>query len=89
MEINGCSPLGQVITGHGNNGKSGSEGVIYKNLIGTYLHGPLLPKNPALCDYILTSTLKHKYSEFKGLAPLDDRLENMANNYIVQAFSQK
>lgn len=88
-EINGYTPLGKVVYGFGNNGKSGAEGVVYKNLIGTYLHGPLLPKNPELCDYILSNTLKHKYPDFKALTPLDDELENTANNYIVEVYSQK
>ena len=55
--INKNKPLGKVVFGKGNNGKSGYEGVVYKNVIGTYLHGPLLPKNPQLCDYLLTKAL--------------------------------
>ena len=43
-------PFGEVLYGHGNDGTSGYEGVVYKNVIGTYLHGPLLPKNPEVCD---------------------------------------
>lgn len=89
MNIKNYKPLGKVIAGHGNDGKSGFEGVIYKNFTGTYLHGPLLPKNPALCDFILLNTLKNKYPEFDKLSPLDDAFENMANKYIVQVYSQK
>ncbi len=85
-DIKNHTPLGKVILGHGNNGESGFEGVIYKNVIGTYLHGPLLPKNPKLCDMILTKALKHKYSDFDALSPLDDSLENAANEYIVRTF---
>lgn len=77
-------PLGKVKFGNGNTGESGYEGVIYKNVIGTYLHGPLLPKNPQLCDYILTCALKRKYPDFNTLSQLDDELENKANQYIAE-----
>lgn len=89
IETNGLRALGKVVSGYGNNGKSGEEGVCYKNLIGTNLHGPLFPKNPKLCDYILSSTLKHKYSDFDKLKSLDDELEDLANNYIVSTYLQK
>ena len=46
-------PFGEVLYGHGNDGTSGYEGVVYKNVIGTYLHGPLLPKNPEVCDWLI------------------------------------
>ncbi len=84
--IGSHKPLGRVLSGYGNEEKSGAEGVVYKNVIATYLHGPLLPKNPALCDHILTAALRRKYADFKGLTPLDDELENKANNYIVKRF---
>lgn len=87
--LNGYAPLGKVIAGYGNNGEDKSEGVIYKNLFASYLHGPLFPKNPKLCDYILTNTLKHKFTDFKELSMLDDDMENLANNYIVHTFSKK
>lgn len=79
-------PLGKVKYGSGNTGKSGYEGVLYKNVIGTYLHGPLFPKNPQLCDYILSCALKRKYPEFTGLSQLDDGLENKANQYIAEKY---
>ena len=84
--IGSYKSLGRVLSGYGNEEKSGAEGVVYKNVIATYLHGPLLPKNPALCDHILTAALRRKYAEFKGLTPLNDELENKANNYIVKRF---
>lgn len=84
--IGNHTPFGRVLYGHGNEGSSQYDGVMYKNLIGTYLHGPLLPKNPTLCDYILTNALKRKYNRFVGLAPIDDELENKANEYIVNRF---
>lgn len=67
-------PLGKVLKGYGNNPRQHQEGVIYKNAIGTYLHGSLLPKNPKLTDYLLETALKRKYPDFE-LAPLDDKLE--------------
>ena len=84
--IGDYTPLGKVLHGYGNTKDSGYDGVIYKNLIGTYLHGPLLPKNPELCDYILTNALKKKYSEFTELPPLDNMLEIKANQYMVDRF---
>lgn len=86
--IGDCTPLGKVKFGNGNTGDSGYEGVLYKNVIATYLHGPLLPKNPQLCDYILTCALKRKYPEFQSLSPLDDKLENTANEYVVNKFAR-
>ena len=84
MNIGDYKALGKVIKGEGNDGKSGYEGLRYKNVFATYLHGPLLPKNPKLCDIILDVTLKNKYSDFCKLEDLDDTIENMANNYIVK-----
>ena len=82
--INNHQPLGTVIYGHGNNGEDHCEGIIYKNVIGTYLHGPLLPKNPSLTDFILTKALKKAYPEtFEDLRPLDDRLEIKARDYMI------
>lgn len=76
------TPLGRVVSGYGNTGESGCEGVIYKNVFATYLHGPLLPKNPMLCDLILECAMQRKYPDFNGFEPLDDSLENTANEYI-------
>lgn len=73
----GLEPLGKVICGHGNNGEDGTEGARYKNLFGSYSYGPLLPKNPALCDHILLSALERKYG-LKELVPLSDRAEAAA-----------
>lgn len=79
-------PLGKVLYGHGNTGSTGYEGVVYKNVVATYLHGPLLPKNPRLCDMLLTAAMKRKYPQFDGLAPLEDSLEDAANSYIADRF---
>lgn len=88
--INNNKPLGKVVYGKGNNGKSKYEGVVYKNVIGTYLHGPLLPKNPQLCDYLLSKALDRKYGQGSAnLAPLPDTEEKEANKYIVDRYSNK
>ena len=73
----GAAPLGQVLKGYGNNGEDGGEGVRFRNVFGTYSHGPVLPKNPALCDAILETALARKYGSF-ALAPLDDTAERAA-----------
>jgi lipid II isoglutaminyl synthase (glutamine-hydrolysing) len=71
-------PLGRVRSGHGNNGEDGFEGAMYRNAIGTYIHGPLLPKNPALADHILTLALRRRHDGIE-LAPIDDRAELRAH----------
>jgi hypothetical protein len=81
-------PLGNVLFGHGNNGTDGAEGVLYKNVVGTYLHGPLLPKNPQVCDYLIKNALERKYGKSE-LQPLDDRQEIEANRYITDRFVKK
>lgn len=87
--IKNNKPLGKVLYGAGNDGKSGHEGVVYKNVIGTYLHGPLLPKNPQLADWLIERALKKKYGEDTVLTPLDDSQEKEANDYIVQRFTHE
>lgn len=79
----GVEPLGKVLTGFGNNGKDGTEGVHYKNVFGTYSHGPLLPKNPAFCDHLLQTALERKYGKAE-LAPLDDELELLAHDEMCR-----
>lgn len=78
----GVSPLGTVLAGFGNNGEDGTEGVHYKNLIGTYSHGPLLPKNPHLCDYIIRTALRHRYGKV-DIRPLIDTAEHTAHDEMV------
>jgi CobQ-like glutamine amidotransferase family enzyme len=70
-----AQPLGRVLEGFGNNGKDGFEGVRHRNLMGTYLHGPLLPKNAWLADHLIALALERRYGERPELAPLDDELE--------------
>lgn len=84
--INGNQPLGRALYGAGNDGTSGYEGVVYKNVIGTYLHGPLLPKNPQVADYLITKALERKYQRQIQLDPLPDVEEREANAYIFQRF---
>lgn len=72
----GQAPLGRVIKGYGNDVASRQEGAISHNVIGTYLHGPILPKNPVLADHLILAALKRK--GVTELAPLDDALEQQA-----------
>jgi len=85
--IGNNKPFGKVLYGHGNNGEDGTEGVLYKNVVGTYLHGPLLPKNPHICDYLLSNALERKYGN-GTLSPLDDTQEKEANQFIYNRFVQ-
>lgn len=85
--IGALSPFGKIVGG--SCGKSGCDGVHYKNVFATYLHGPLLPKNPTLCDAILTAALKRKYPDFAGLSPLDDKMEDLANQWITSRYLVK
>ena len=78
--------LGKVLYGFGNDGKSDEEGVVYKNVIGTYLHGPLLPKNPHVADYLIQKALERQTGQEITLEPLDDRQEIEANQYIIDRF---
>jgi CobQ-like glutamine amidotransferase family enzyme len=77
----GLAEFGRVVKGAGNNGEDAKEGVFYKNCIGTYLHGPLLPKNPRLTDFLIKTAIKRKYGseEVKRLKDLDDALEDLAH----------
>ena len=75
----GLEPLGKVLSGFGNNGEDGSEGAHYKNVFGTYSHGPLLPKNPEFCDLVLKTALERKYGSVE-LLPLDDGAELLAHD---------
>jgi len=71
-------PLGRVRSGSGNNGSDGSEGAVYRNAIGTYIHGSLLPKNPALADHVIALALRRRHGDIV-LAPIDDRAELRAH----------
>lgn len=73
----GAEPLGRVVAGFGNDGESGYEGARYKRAYGTYLHGPLLPRNPWFADHLLSEALAHAGGQTE-LAPLPDELEHEA-----------
>jgi CobQ-like glutamine amidotransferase family enzyme len=74
-----AEPLGRVIEGFGNNGSDGFEGVHRANLFGTYIHGPLLPKNAWLADHLIALALARRLGSPPQLGPLDDGLENAAH----------
>jgi hypothetical protein len=75
----GATPLGRVLKGYGNNGRDGREGVRRDNLIGTYLHGPLLPKNAWLADHLIALALERRHGIRPELEPLDDTFEDAAH----------
>lgn len=79
-------PLGKVLVGYGNNGKDKQEGMVYRNCIGTYLHGPLLPKNPQLADFLILKALERKYG-LKKLPGLEDDWEYAAHNKVLKLYS--
>jgi CobQ-like glutamine amidotransferase family enzyme len=77
----GAEPLGKVVSGFGNDGKSGFEGCRAQRVYGTYLHGPLLPRNPWLADRLLSEALAHQTgAEPEEFAPLPDELERSAHD---------
>ncbi|TWP08546.1 glutamine amidotransferase [TM7 phylum sp. oral taxon 350] len=77
-------PLGLVKLGAGNNGEDNTEGARYKNVIGTYLHGSLLPKNPRIADFLISEAMAKKYpDDFTKLKALDDSLADKARKVAV------
>lgn len=82
----GVRPLGKVIRGCGNNGADGTEGARYFNCFCTYSHGPVLPKNPGLCDGILLSALSRKYG-CASLEPLGDMSEREAHDSVLRSIT--
>ena len=78
----GVQPLGRVLSGFGNNGEDGGEGVCWNNVFGTYSHGPVLPKNPEFADAVLRTAIARKDPSFV-LPALDDALENTAHDYML------
>lgn len=77
----GARALGTVVSGFGNNGEDGTEGMRYRNVIATYSHGPLLPKNPQVADILIETALQRKHPGAQ-LAPLDDSLEVLAHDVM-------
>jgi lipid II isoglutaminyl synthase (glutamine-hydrolysing) len=80
----GAEPLGRVIAGFGNDGGSGYEGCRVGLALGTYLHGPLLPRNPWLADWLLSAALQRKTGEWRDLEPMPDELEAEAHAVSAQ-----
>lgn len=84
--FNISSPFGNVLFGNGNKFSDTNEGFFQNNVIATYLHGPLLSKNPELCDYIIKYCLDRKYNENIILEPLNDEFENLCRNQLLNRF---
>lgn len=80
---NVSSPFGRVLSGHGNTFKGGFEGFMNEQVAATYMHGPLLPKNPKIADKIILRALKKRYGHVE-LEPLDDTLENSARDVMLK-----
>jgi CobQ-like glutamine amidotransferase family enzyme len=80
----GAKPLARVVTGFGNNGADGFEGAVYRNVFGSYLHGSLLPKNPAFADHLIALALGQG-----SLPPLDDAVENAAHSEAVRLATRR
>ncbi len=84
--LNVTYPLGKVVKGYGNSFDAGYEGFYNGKILGTYLHGPLLPKNPVVADFVITKALQKRDPEFKfeDLKPLDDTLADNARKAIFK-----
>jgi CobQ-like glutamine amidotransferase family enzyme len=82
--LGNVSPLGRVIAGYGNNGEDGTEGAFYQRAIATYSHGPLLPKNPFLADWLLQKALENKYQTAISLTKLNDSLAARAREAMLR-----
>jgi lipid II isoglutaminyl synthase (glutamine-hydrolysing) len=81
----GAEPLGRVIAGSGNNGQDGTEGARYREVYATYLHGPVLPKNPWLTDHLIARALQHRYRDRdEALEALEDQTEAAAHTAALR-----
>ncbi len=78
-----ASPLGIVRRGAGNNQSDATEGSKYKNIIGSYMHGSLLPKNPSIADFLIEKAVINRYGEFNGNI-IDDRFADMARKIAIK-----
>jgi lipid II isoglutaminyl synthase (glutamine-hydrolysing) len=79
-----AEPLGKVIAGSGNNGEDGFEGARYRQVYATYLHGPVLPKNPWFTDHLILQGLRHRYEDVAPLAKLPDGIEERAHEAALK-----
>jgi CobQ-like glutamine amidotransferase family enzyme len=77
------SPFARVLSGHGNTFDDGTEGFMNDQVLATYMHGPLLPKNPKIADHILMRALRKRYGDVT-LSPLDDEIENKAREVMLK-----
>lgn len=84
-----AKPFAKVIKGYGNNGEDGTEGAVYQNVIATYSHGPFLPKNPHIADWLIKTALDVKYGQDLQLEPLDDALEWQAHDFMLRRLGVK
>ena len=84
--FNISNSFGKVLFGNGNKFGDSEEGFFKNNVIATYLHGPLLSKNPELCDYIIKYCLDRKYNENVSLKPLNDKFESSCRNQLLDRF---
>jgi len=75
----GVKSLGRVVKGSGNNGETGEEGAVYNNVFGSYLHGPLLARNPKFADILIKTAIDRKFGGSEELLPLDDSFEIAAS----------
>jgi lipid II isoglutaminyl synthase (glutamine-hydrolysing) len=82
-------PFAKVLFGRGNNGEDSTEGAIFKNCIATYSHGPFLPKNPHIADWLIFKALEVKYHQKINLKQLKDNLEWQAHDFMVNKFTSK
>ncbi|MCW6037742.1 type 1 glutamine amidotransferase [Spirulina subsalsa FACHB-351] len=82
--LGNVAPLGKVIQGYGNNGQDGWEGAFHRHAIATYSHGPLLPKNPFLADWLIQKALQEKYQTAISLAPLDNTTATQARKAMFE-----
>jgi hypothetical protein len=82
--LGNVAALGKVIQGYGNNGEDGQEGAFYRNAIATYSHGPLLPKNPFIADWLIQTALRQKYQTEIILTKLDDSLALRARETMIK-----
>jgi CobQ-like glutamine amidotransferase family enzyme len=78
-----AEPLGKVIKGAGNNGQDDTEGARFNNVIGTYLHGSLLPKNPGVADFLIEQAIMRKYGEYTPTV-IDDRFAELARERALK-----
>lgn len=81
----GVEPFGRVMgEGHGNNDDAGADGVLYRNVIASYLHGPLLGKNPEVADFLIRTAIEQRVGAAVTLPPMADAVELAANSYLCQ-----